>query len=128
MRNLILALIVICSGCATADDKYRSMYADAITKDTSVEVVVDSYLTTLTDVVNAHLAALDYTKVLHEDPTQALVVMTKKKAADEKIIVKYTRTEEVKMRIDLVNASTDPAARDVVQKDIERLVELINED
>jgi hypothetical protein len=128
MRNLILAFMVFCSGCATVDDKYRGMYDDAILNDTSAEVVVDAYLTTLTEVVDAHLAALGYTKVLHEAPTQRLVVMTKKKSADEKIMVKYTRTEEGKMRVDLVNASTNPVFRDVVQKDIEQLVALINED
>lgn len=129
MRNLILILILFCSGCATVEDQYRGMYDEAIMKDSNVSVVVDTYLTSLTAIVNAHLATLGYTKVLYDDATQQLAVVAKKQAGDseaEKIIVRYTRTDEGKMRVDLVNASTDPATREAVDKDILQLAALIS--
>lgn len=129
MRNLILILILFCSGCATVEDQYRGMYDEAIMKDTNVSVVVDTYLTSLTAIVNAHLATLGYTKVLYDDATQQLAVVAKKQAGDseaEKIIVRYTRTDEGKMRVDLVNASTNLATREAVDKDILQLAALIS--
>ncbi len=129
MRNLILILILFCSGCATVEDQYRGMYDEAIMKDSNVSVVVDTYLTSLTAIVNAHLATLGYTKVLYDDATQQLAVVAKKQAGDseaEKIIVRYTRTDEGKMRVDLVNASTDPATLEAVDKDILQLAALIS--
>lgn len=128
MRNLILVLMIFCSGCATVEDQYRGMYDEAIMKDTNVSVIVDTYLTSLTAIVNAHLATLSYTKVLYDDATQQLAVVAKKQAGDseaEKIIVRYTRTDEGKMRVDLVNASTKPATREAVDKDILQLAALI---
>lgn len=128
MRNLILVLMIFCSGCATVEDQYRGMYDEAIMKDTNVSVIVDTYLTSLTAIVNAHLATLGYTKVLYDDATQQLAVVAKKQAGDseaEKIIVRYTRTDEGKMRVDLVNASTKPATREAVDKDILQLAALI---
>ena len=129
MRNLILILILFCSGCATVEDQYRGMYDEAIMKDTNVSVVVDTYLTSLTAIVNAHLATLGYTKVLYDDATQQLAVVAKKQAGDsevEKIIVRYTRTDEGKMRVDLVNACKDPATREAVENDILQLAALIS--
>ncbi len=129
MRNLILILILFCSGCATVEDQYRGMYDEAIMKDSNVSVVVDTYLTSLTAIVNAHLATLGYTKVLYDDATQQLAVVAKKQAGDseaEKIIVRYTRTDEGKMRVDLVNASTNLATREAVDKDILQLAALIS--
>ncbi len=129
MRNLILILILFCSGCATVEDQYRGMYDEAIMKDTNVSVVVDTYLTSLTAIVNAHLATLGYTKVLYDDATQQLAVVAKKQSGDseaEKIIVRYTRTDEGKMRVDLVNACKDPATREAVENDILQLAALIS--
>ena len=129
MRNLILILILFCSGCATVEDQYRGMYDEAIMKDSNVSVVVDTYLTSLTAIVNAHLATLGYTKVLYDDATQQLAVVAKKQSGDseaEKIIVRYTLTDEGKMRVDLVNACKDPAPSEAVENDILQLAALIS--
>ena len=138
MRNLIIAVLMFCLGCATDSNQYGGLYNNAVSNGTSVTLIRDGDFKTLSGRINGHLGDLGYKNVLYSEPAQGLIVVVKKLPAvkaviagdstTDRMIVKYTKAGEGKTRVDLVNASTNMAAQGVVDKDIQKLAERIKED
>jgi hypothetical protein len=123
-------------GCAEAKTaKYISAYNEAVNNGQSVVIIKEGDFTTTQEGVEQQLKSVGYNKVLYSSPAEACLVLVKDAdygnpllngdAKSYQIILKYTKLDAGKTRIDLVNAGTKISVKDGIDKDIQRLAQLI---
>jgi hypothetical protein len=141
MKNIIYLFIVsiLLSGCVTTGGGFGSMYNEAIANGTSVMIVKDGNFKDIYNSIVKHLESLGYRKILHSDQKQGFYVLVKDQSLAKsfltgaahmyKIIIKFTKAEEDKTRIDLLNGTDMPIwARGQVDRDIQQIADLIKSD
>ncbi len=136
-RLLLLCLSVGIMGCASTTNKYINAYNESVAARHSVVIVKEGDLETLKDIVNQQLSTVGYNKILYSNPAQGYLVLVKDidfgnallvdkaHAHAYRIILKYTNVGVGRTRIDLVNGSTEAFTKNEIDKDIQKLAELI---
>jgi hypothetical protein len=124
-------------GCATtpAPNKYAGAYDEAVSAGKSVVIIKEGDLETLKDGIEGQLTSVGYNKEEYTSAKDGFMVLVKDSnfgspllAGDKhpcRMILKYTNIGEGKTRIDLVNGSTDPSTKDEIDRDIQKLADLI---
>ena len=137
MKMLLISLFLLgIAGCATTPKiDYTKMYNDAIHREDSIMITKEGDFDTMKDAVEQQLKSIGYSDVLFSSPTESCTVFVKDvdygspllsdDAKSCQIILKYTKIEAGKTRIDLVNGAAKPSVKAEVERDIQKLSELI---
>lgn len=136
-KFLLLLLCTGLIGCATAStpNKYAGAYNEAVAAGKSTVIVKEGDFEIIKDQIDRRLSEVGYNRVLYTSPNDGFMVLVKDAnfgnalligdAHPCKMILKYTNAGEGKTRIDLVNGSTEVFTKDEIEKDIQKLAELI---
>jgi len=137
MKKLLAVLLCLgLTGCATPPNKYAGAYNEAVASGRSVVIVKEGDLATMQEGVDQQLSSVGYNKIVYTSPVEGFMVFVKdanfgsallmgKAAPSDKIIIKYTNAGIGKIRIDLVNGATQISKKDEIDRDIQKLAELI---
>ena len=133
----LLAFLIFLTGCATTGS-FGAVYNNAVASGKSVIIIKENDFLTIRDHVNEHFEALGYQNVIYSKPKEGFLVVVKKIPVlksmligdphTDKIILKYTKMDLRKTRIDLVNGSVNITAIKTVDADIQKMAELIRAD
>lgn len=134
-RFLGLLFCVALTGCASTPNKYVSTYNEAVTNGQSVVIIKEGDFEVMRDGIDQQLRSVGYNKILYSSPTESCIALVKDVDYGDpllnndplayQIILKYTKLEAGKTRIDLVNGATKISSRIEVDKDIRKLAESI---
>jgi hypothetical protein len=136
MKKLLAILLCLgIIGCATPTNKYAGAYNEAVAAGHSVVIIKEGDPQTIKDGIDWQLGSIGYNKVDYASSSEGFMVFEKDAnfgsallTGDKdvyKIILKYTNADIGKTRIDLVNGSGELSKKDAIDKDIQRLAELI---
>ena len=122
-------------GCSSVlYQKYSALFNTAVAEDKAVTIISEEPFENLKDKVLLKAMSLGYEKAVVSKPDQGFIVTVKKISGKTvltsdafafPILLKFTKAEEGKTRLDLVNGAYNILAKKEVQKDIQILSEFV---
>lgn len=141
MKKMLVMLfcleLVGCVSLQTAQlsNKYATIYNNALNKRTNITITKEGNFEEIRDRVYKHFESLRYKKVIYSVPEQGFIVITKESSLGRallignphpcQIIFKFTKAGVGKTRIDLVRGSDILITNNEVEKDMQEISKLI---